>query len=271
MLELLIQKWVQYGLDLYRATPRATELVFFDASQHGMPTGVANELLMDDTQYWLPDYFTGGILRYGGATFPITGNMRTQVFVAGDPSLVVAVEDLGYQIVPPAALGLQQLLETQVVKVLTSFAQVPPDLPSITIRLESDTQRQAYFGEEVEKWTIDGTEYRFNQTDMAGSYTLGIWTVNRESCLWLYHWLLNWATASARQPLAFWGQYDVIFGGSDLDPSMAFVPENVYTRHFLLTLTRPVRAVTVTQLEEIVDWSVLVDAQYQQFHATLLP
>src|SRR5262245_12040987 len=115
------------------------ETVFYDASQSGTPTARGDGYLSDSEKLWLPDEYAGGTLRWGGATFPILGNTGDTLTVTGDPSLVEPIDFFCYQIVPQAVAGLTELLHTEKFAVLTAFAQVPTQMPAITIRLERDS------------------------------------------------------------------------------------------------------------------------------------
>jgi hypothetical protein len=130
------------------------------------------------------------------------------------------------------------------------------------LRLEQDMQGDSYIGETFDQsYVIDGVEYIPNFMQLTGRHLIGIWTTNPDATLWLYAWLMNYALASLQQ-LDSWGFSDVSFQGSDIDPAIQFLPERVFTRHLLLTATRPERAVNLLQLEPIDALDVDVDAQY---------
>jgi hypothetical protein len=269
LLELKLENWLKAGLALYKAQPLLTELVFADDSQRGFPTALAAGLLVDTTQRWLPDEFTGGVLRWTETLFPILSNTTTTLTLTGDPSVLDDVDAIGYAIVPPAALALAELLATREFVVTTAFTHVPTELPAFVIRLQSDAQGQPYIDEMVDNYVpvLTGVEHSINRADMIGSYLISIWTTNRLEALWLYAWLHNYALASI-QMFASWGLYDVAFSGSDLDPALQYLPERGYVRHFLLTATRPERALTLATLERVTDLLVTVDVHYARLRET---
>jgi hypothetical protein len=265
ILELVLEAWIKAGLALYKANPVLVEQVFFDSSQVGMPTELADGRLTDTEKLWIPDFFAGGQVRYGGVLFPLTGNTSHDLSLLGDPSLADDPDQLGYQILPPAVPALMTLLTTQPFTVLTSWTQVPTQLPAFTIRLERDTEAQPYIGEIVNRYVLvqgtQATEVDINRSHMTARYLISIWTVNRLESLWLYAWLLNYSVASMQQ-FATMGLSDVSLEGSDLDPSLQFLPERVYVRHFLLTATRPERAANLLTLEPITDLQVHGELRY---------
>jgi hypothetical protein len=272
LLDGKIIRWLRYGLDLYTANNLLTELVFTDGSDTGHPEGLDDGLLIDTTQRWLPGEKAGGFVRYGGDVFPITGNDWTTLQLVGDPSLVEDPQDLGYRLVSVDAMELDRFFHTYPVKVLETTSTVEPvELPSITVRLQSDTQQQAYIGEIDEQYVLQttGAQYAFNRTDLTGTYLLSVWTVNRLATLRLYSWLQNWCTASA-QLFGYWGIDRGEQGGSDLDPALLLLPEKASVRHLVLSLTRPERALNLVQLERVTSLDLIIDARYATF-ATLGP
>jgi hypothetical protein len=141
---------------------------------------------------------------------------------------------------------------------------VPIDVPTITIRLHTDTQGDSYWMEEQEPpYVLDatGAEYRFNRSNMTGTYLISIYTTNRDACLWYYAWLHTYLLASMQQFDA-WGLTGVALGGSDVDPSGIIAPEHDAQRHLLFTASRPERALNLKQLEEITDWRVFAYLAY---------
>jgi hypothetical protein len=281
ILELKLEMWITAGLALYKTQPLLTELVFADESQHGFPTALGPGFLSDAMQRWLPNEFVPiprpaggfftGFLRWADGVFPILSNTASTLTLTGDPSLVEDADGIGYQIVPPAALALNELLTTQKFLVTTAFPQVPSEFPAFVIRLQSDHQGQTYIDEMVDNYVpaLTGIEHSINRHDMAGTYLVSIWTANRLEALWLYAWLSNYALHSIQQ-FASWGLYDVAFSGTDLDPGVQYLPERGYVRHFLLTCTRPERALTLATLERVTDLEVDVDAQYTKMRETLV-
>jgi hypothetical protein len=282
LLELKLENWVKAGLALYKSQPLLTELVFTDASHHAdAPTALGPGFLSDTTQRWLPDEFAPiprpaggfftGFLRWADQVFPLLGNAPSTLTLTGDPSLVEDVEGIGYQIVPPSALALNELLATRKFVVASAFPQVPVTSPTFVLRLQSDQHGQAYIDEMVDNYVpaLTGIEHSINRQDMVSTYLMAIVTANRLETLWLYAWLMNYATHSIQQ-FGTWGMYDVAFSGSDLGQDEQYLPEHVAVRHFLLTCTRPERALTLATLERVTDLDVDVDAQYARFRETLV-
>jgi hypothetical protein len=273
--------WIKAGLAMYKTQPLLTELVFADESQHGFPTALGPGFLSDTMQRWLLDEFapiprpTGGLytgfLRWADTVFPLLGNTVSTLTLTGDPSLVVDTDGIGYQIVPPAALALHDVLATRDFVVTTAFPQVPTEFPAFVIRLQSDHQGQTYIDEMVDNYVpaLTGIEHSINRHDMAGTYLISVWADNRLETLWLYAWLSNYALHSIQQ-FNTWGLYDIAFSGADLDPSGMYLPDRGYVRHFLLTCVRPERALTLATIERVTDLDVDVDAQYARFRETLV-
>ena len=259
----MLEHWIKAGLALYKANPLLIELVFSDTSQSGFPTDFADGLLTDSTKRWIPGQYTGGVVRYSGAAFPITDNTGSTLTITGDPQPLLDPDLLGYQIVPPQVARLTELITTQPFVVQTSFAKTPTQFPTFTIRLERDIQEVVYIGGQHEEHVLDATgqTLTYNGTQGPGAYLISIWTKDRLSCLWLYAWLLNWFAASQEQ-FGSWGWSDVWAQGSDIDPMLQFLPEDVYARHLLITATRTERALTMTNLEEITGLEIIVNADY---------
>jgi len=268
IIESRLQKWIQAGLTLYAAQPVMIEQIFYDAAQAGWPSVLGPGQFGDREKRWIPGEYAGGTLRWAGASFPILDNTATLLTVDGDPALLQPQTDDGYQIVPPDVAGLTELLRTNSVQVLTAFAQVPTQLPAMTIRLERDSQGDTYVGEDLTT-TVDegGTEVRIVEQEMVGAYLLSIWTVNRESTLWLYAWLQNYILNSLTA-FSTWGLHDVRVSGSDLDPALQYLAERAYTRHLLLTAARIERAVTLASVEWVHDYRLCLFTAYARLAAT---
>jgi hypothetical protein len=262
--------WLTAGLNLYRAHPRMLEAVFFDQSQIGEPTGIIEGALIDVEKRWLPDEFAGGTLRWGAETFPIVGNTADTLRVTGDPSLALDRQLPYYQVVPPAVAGLTQLLQEETFTVSTAFAQVPTQMPAVTIRLEKDEQADTYLGDTLEQYVENGVEFDVRSHAMQGAYLFSLWATNREAVLWLYAWLHTYALNSISQ-FNSWGLYDISLSGSDLDPALQYLAERAYTRHLLLTAARVERAVSTREPVWVNDVWVKVFAHYQTFHMTIAP
>lgn len=266
LVELRLLQWLDAGIVLYRENPLLVEHVFHDASQLGFPASRGPASLVDLTKRWLPNEYAGGQVRYGGTLFPIVSNTATALTVEGNPALVEDTENLGYQVIPPAAAQLTQLLQSQTLTVVTSFPQIPTQMPAISIRLERDAPAETYIGESLESYVlVPGVEVDANRATMSGSYLFSLWAVNRLEVLWLYAWLHNYVLRSM-QMFSSWGLSDVTLSGSDLDPALQFLPERTYTRHLLLTATRDERAISVQDVEWIDRLWVQVCAQYAPFH-----
>jgi hypothetical protein len=62
-----------------------------------------------------------------------------------------------------------------------------------------------------------------------------------------------------------WGLYDVGVSGSDLDPALQYLAERTYTRHLLLSATRPERALTTREVEVLTGFEWEICVQYQTF------
>jgi hypothetical protein len=264
-------KWLTAGLALYKVNPLMVETVFYDASQCGWPTFTGPQTVVDPEKLWLPDEYAGGTFRWAGQEFPIVSNTAQQLSVEGDPSAAQPIDMVPYQIVPPAAKGLIQFLQTQKIYVSTIFNQVPTSMPMLTIRLEKDAQSDTYIGENLEQYAIDGVEFDIRSQALTGSYVISVWTENREATLWLYSWAMHYALNSLPQ-FTTWGLYDVSLGGSDLDPALQYLAERTYTRHLLFTASRIERAVSTREpIEYVTDLCVKVCAQYAQLHATVFP
>lgn len=267
IVEEKLARWLQAGLALYTAHPLMVEWIFYDASQVGTPSYWLPGRFGDTEQAWLPDEYAGGVLRWGGTTFPILGNTATELTLSGDPTQVDPDADPCYAIVPPAVASLTHLLQKTTIAVSTAFAQVPTVLPAITIRLERDAQADTYLGESVQRKVEDGTEWALYTQAMTGSYLLSLWSINRETTLWLYAWLANYALMSIPM-FSAWGLYDVSFAGSDLDPALQYLPERTYTRHFVVTATRMERAIQAQSWPEPA-WIERVCAQVMAAYAVV--
>jgi hypothetical protein len=265
LVEAKLADWLRAGLALYKAHPLMIESIFYDSSQSGSPIFAGPGAVVDLEKLWLPDEYAGGVFRWAGAAFPIVANTAQQLTVDGDPSALLPEEPFSYQIVPPAVAGLTELLTTEKFAVLTTFAQVPTSMPALTIRLEKDAQADTYLGESLEQYAVDGVEFDIRSQSITGAYLISIWTVNREATLWLYAWLMHYALNSMPQ-FTTWGLYDMSLSGSDLDPSLQYLAERVYTRHLLLTATRIERAVSTREAEWVSGLCIKVLAHYQTFH-----
>jgi hypothetical protein len=207
-------------------------------------------------------------LRWAGVAFPIVGNTGQQLTVEGDPSAVEPVDIVCYQIVPPAVQSLTELLQTATFSVSTTFNQVPTSMPAFTIRLDRDAQADAYVGESLQHYAVDGTEFDVRSQGITGSYLISIWTINREATLWLYAWLHNYLLNSMGV-FTTWGLYDMQVSGSDLDPALQYLAERTYVRHLLFTATRVERAVTTQEVEWVSGLCVRICAMYAQFNLTI--
>lgn len=263
-------KWITAGLALYKAHPVLCEAVFYDMSQSGFPTTLAPGLFIDTEKRWIPEEFVGGQVRYGSSLFAILHNTDQSLDVVGDPSLQTDPEGIGYEILPPAVAGLQQFLATETFSVLTSFAQIPTQLPAFSVRLERDAQADTWVGESVEHYVVDGAEVDVNNHEMRGAYLVSIWTTNREATLWLYAWLAHEALRSM-QAFTTWGLHDVQLSGSDLDPALQFLPERVYARHLLFTASRVDRAINTREVEYVTGLRLKVFAHYAHLVTTIVP
>jgi hypothetical protein len=268
LIEPKLAAWLTAGLALYRANPLMIESIFFDSSQTGWPTFGAPGMVTDLEKLWIPNEYAGGVFRWAGEDFPLVSHTGQVLAVTGDPSLLENTEQLPYQIVPPAVQGLTELLNTEKFAVLTTFAQVPTQMPAITIRLEKDEQSDTYLGEALEHYGVDGVEFDVRTQGMTGAYLLSIWSTNREATLWLYAWLLHYCLNSVPQ-MNTWGLYDIAFAGSDLDPTLQYLAERVYTRHLLLTATRTERAVSTREVEWVSGLCVKVCAHYATLQTTV--
>lgn len=268
LIEPRIARWIEAGLALYKAQPLMIEPVFYDASQSGWPQFGASGVVMDTEKLWLPDEYAGGRFRWAGEDFPIVTNTTQTLTVEGDPASLENVEQLPYQLIPPAVTSLQAFLQTEKFTVLTAFAQVPTTMPAFTIRLEKDEQADMYVGENLEHYAVDGVEFDVRTQGITGHYLVSIWTVNREATLYLYAWLVNYLGNSIPM-FNTWGLYDIHLSGSDLDPQLQYLAERVYARHLLLTATRMERAVTTRNVEWVSSFCVKVCAQYARIAMTV--
>jgi hypothetical protein len=263
-----LQQWIMAGLALYKAEPLMIEPIFYDASQSGWPVFTEPQTVVDVEKFWLPNEYAGGQFRWAGVDVPIVGNTTQSLAVDGDPASLDNIENLPYQIIPPAVAGLTELLQTAEFTVLTSFAQVPTQMPCFTIRLEKDEQAHTYLGESLEHYAVDGVEFDVRTQAVTGSYLVSIWAVNREVVLWLYAWLVNYLQNSTTM-FTTWGLYDIGLSGSDLDPTLQYLAERVYTRHLLLTMTRMERAVSTRNVEWVSSFCVKVCAHYARMRTTV--
>jgi hypothetical protein len=268
ILESKLAAWLTAGLARYKANPFMLEAAFFDLSQVGVPTFTGPGSFVDSEKVWLPDEYAGGMVRWGTGTFPILSNTHDTLTVTGDPTAVEPQEPYCYQIVPPAVAGLTELLQSEKFSVLTSFAQVPTQLPAVSIRLERDSQAATYLGETLESYAVDGVEFDVRSHALTGSYVLSIWTSNREACLWLYALLMTMALESMGT-FATWGLYDVSLAGSDLDPQLQYLAERTYTRHLMFTATRVERAVSLREVEWVSGLCIKVFATYAGLRTTV--
>jgi hypothetical protein len=265
LIEPRLQQWIMAGLALYKAEPLMIEPIFYDSSQSGWPVFAGPGTISDPEKLWLPGEYVGGRFRWAGQDFPILHNTTQALTVEGDPASLDNVEQLPYQLLPPAVAGLTEFLQTKPFTVLTSFAQVPTQMPCFTIRLEKDAQAETYLGESLESYAVDGVEFDVRSQAVMGSYLISIWTENREATLWLYAWLVNYLQNSLPM-FTTWGLYDVGLSGSDLDPTLQYLAERVYTRHLLLTMTRMERAVSTRNVEWVSSFCVKVLAHYARLH-----
>jgi hypothetical protein len=263
LVEEKLCKWLTAGLALYKAHPLMIESIFYEGSQCGHPSALSDGMLVDLEKIWIPDEYAGGTLRWGASTFPILSNTTDTLTLTGDPSLVEPLDPFFYQIVPPAVAILTHFLTTETFTVLSSFAQVPTQMPCFTMRLERDAQSDTYLGENLERYAVDGVEFDLRSQGITGSYLLSIWTVNREATLYLYAWLMHYCLNSL-PAFATWGLFDVALSGSDLDPALQYLAERAYTRHLLLTATRIERAVTTREVEWVSSFCIRVLAHYAQ-------
>jgi hypothetical protein len=270
VIEDKLAKWLTAGLALYKAHPLMIESIFYDASQTGAPLFAGPGEVVDLEKLWLPDEYAGGVFRWAGEEFPIVSNTAQQLSVVGDPSGLMPVDPFAYQIVPPAVPGLTALLATEKFAVSTTFAQVPTQMPALTIRLEKDEQSDTYLGESLEQYVVDGVEFDIRSQGVTGAYLVSIWTVNREATLWLYAWLMHYALNSLPQ-FTTWGLYNIALSGSDLDPSLQYLAERVSTRHLLITATRIERAVSTREPEWVSGLCIKVLTHYQTFHFAVAP
>lgn len=268
LVELKLEQWIKAGLNDYRQSPLLIEQVFYDDSLVGFPTGLAPQILEDETKRWIPNEFAGGTVRYGETIFPVLGNSRQQLDITGDPSQVSDVNGVGFQIIPPAVAKLTELLQTQTITVLTSFPQIPTQLPAVTIRLNQDSQADTYLGESLDSYILYGAEVDANRAQLTGQYLISLWSDNRLATLWMYAWLANYTLRSI-QDFASWGLYDVAIGGSDLDPALQFLPERTYVRHLSLTATRAERAISTQDVEYVTGLYLEVIAHYARIEATI--
>lgn len=276
LIEARLVDWIKAGLTLYKTQPRMVESIFYDSSQCGWPTFPGPSAVIDTEKFWLPGEYAGGLFRWGGEAFGIVGNTVQGLTLDGDAQSLDP-DGLPYQIVPPAASALTDLLQGEKFTVLTAFAQVPTQMPAFTIRLEKDEQGDTYLGDAVEHTAVDGVAFDVRAQGMTGAYLISIWTVNREATLWLYAWLLHWALNSMPM-FNSWGLYDVGFSGSDLDPALQYLAERTYTRHLLLTASRIERAVTLQtsgsghgEVEWVHDICLKVLTHYQTFDVRVAP
>jgi hypothetical protein len=268
LVEEKLCKWLTAGLARYAANPLMVESVFFDMSQIGFPSFTGPGVFADQEKSWVPNEYEGGTLRWAGEAFAILGNTADELVIAGDASALENVDALPYQIVPPAVHGLLEFLKTEKFSVLSSFAQVPTQMPAITIRLERDAQADTYLGENLEHYGVDGTEFDIRSQALTGSYLLSIWSQNREATLWMYALLMTMALESMAT-FATWGLYDITLSGSDLDPALQYLAERTYTRHLLFTATRVERAISTRDVEWVSDFCVKVFAQYARLATTI--
>jgi hypothetical protein len=269
LLESKFSAWIHAGIALYRANPLMLEAVFYDASHVGTPGFLAPGQITDASKQWLMEEFRGGVVRWGMATFPILANTATSLAVDGDPTSVAPPASGCFHIIPPMTAELTQLFQNEKIAVLTAFAQVPTQMPAITMRLEREQQAETFIGDNLR--TLDDGQFTFalREHALTASYLFSIYAVNRDATLWLFAWLSTYMLQSTGQ-FASWGLYDVSFGGSDLDPVLQFLAERTYARHLLFTCTRIERAVTLYDPgEPITDVCVRICAAYAPYTAAL--
>lgn len=240
----------------------------------GLPTDQGDGFLEDGTKLWLPGEFDGGVLEYGGIEYPILTTEPDRLLVTGDLTDATDVDGLGYAIAPPdvARFGtyLQKHVSANTFTVESSFAIVPTRLPALTIRLERDAQTDAYVGDlSFHPLLQDGTEQFYTRRDIEANYLISIWTGNRDECLWLYAWLLNWFLIS-QDLLSRWGFYNLAMTGSDIDPLLQFLPTQTFARHFLFSGVRQERALNLKTPELITGLDIDLTLLYQRW-AQMVP
>lgn len=253
LLENTLEAHVRYALGQYRDVPSVLNGVFVDGQCLGVPDTLAPGQLVDTSQRWIPHFFDGGRVVIRETVFPILANDRTVLTLDGDPSPLWTLPPPRYTIlIPDTARLAQWLTENPLPLVVTTFAQIPNNLPCISMRLEQDAQGETYAGEQVlpASITTTGVEVTLNMERVLGRYLFGIWTQNRDASLWLYALLRNLMLGSI-QVFASWGVGDVSQHGLDVDPVLGFLPEYPHTRHLAVTLSRFEQAINLAQLEAI--------------------
>lgn len=257
------------GLRRYAADPRLLGTVFHDDSQVGEPSDLGAGFLEDTAQLWLPGEYDGGVLTYNLIDYPILTTEPQRLLVEGDLTLATDPDGEGYRITPPdvarVAAYLTKHVQANSFLVESSFALMPTRFPAFTIRLERDSQSDAYVGDlSHEAFRANGDEERYTRRDIEGQYLISIWTANREECLWLYAWLLHWFLMS-QDLLARWGLYNTSMTGSDIDPLMQFLPTQTFARHFLFVATRQERVLSLTTPELVTTLGIDLTMFYQRF------
>lgn len=261
--ERKIQAWIKYVLATYAAHPVMLEQITQSEDDTGVPSLVEPTGIQDLNRLWIPGEWTGGVVRYGGQAFPITGNTPTFLAVTGDPTGVMDTA-LAYKIIPGDVLRLQTYLTTRAQTVEVSYARLPTVVPVIHLRLESDAQAEAYIGESVER-TFDpvlGEETTHFDTEMQATYLLSILSENPQETLWLYTLLLN-ATLQGAQRFALWGLSNLSVRGSDIHPDLEYIPDQVYGRFLTLTCRRLMHAVSLWPVEQVTEVVTVPTPRYQ--------
>jgi hypothetical protein len=252
LLETILESWLRWRLDTYQTTPIVLQSVFVDGMHLGTAKELSPGLLVDDAKRWIPHIHQGGTLVVKETAWPILDNGRSSLTLDGDPSFLWSVPPPDYVIISPETARLQTWLTTnRPPLVVTTFAQIPDQLPCITLRLEVDIQGEVYVGEGGPVTvTTDGIEVTTNLMRMNGRFVLGIWTQDKDSTLWLYSVLLN-MFLGGQQEFASWGLAEGHAQGLDVDPVLGFVPQYPHTRHLALTFSRLEQALNLAQLDAI--------------------
>ena len=262
--ERKLQMWTRTVLARYAAHPVYVEQVFEEDDHRGVATDVTSTTLQDVSKFWLPDEWREGTLRYGGEVFAIVGNTETTLTVQGDLLPVYSLEE-PYQLIPADVPRLVTYLQTRAIQCEVSYLRLPTVVPAVTIRLESDTQADAYIGESVD-YTFNpdlAEETSHFETGMEASYLLTISTDNPQETIWLYYLLVNAYLQSAQQ-FATWGLANVRMMGSDIHPDMQFLPEQVYSRYVQLRGTRLMRAVLLAPIDRVTSTATVPTPHYAE-------
>lgn len=269
LLEMKLEQWLKTSLADYTASPVLRSRIFTDASHQGFPDFLAPGLLTDGAKRWMPHEHIGAQLFYGDALFPILANTRTELTLAGDPSVRTDPENNGYQIIPAVTEQLAQLLTTQEIRVQTSYAQVPTHLPTFTVHTEQDTQETAFLGESLRATILNGIEADITTTEIGGTYVILAWGRSYVECAWLYALLLNMYVRSQLE-FASWGLSEVKAVGSHrLPPPLEFIPELPHVRSFALTATRFEEAISTKDVQYITSLYIQVLAHYARLEETI--